>query len=127
VSRSKSISPRFAPGLFVLRDHFNGIREVHDHAALGMSRSKDSYYRALQHADEQRTLKRSFVTRRGVVYRSKAFERWFRNYWHDEPPRWWKQMWHRKARAVQKAEMRKNPEDPLVTPMRRIVDLWDWY
>jgi hypothetical protein len=36
-------------------------------------------------------------------------------------------MWHQKARAVQKAEMLANPDDPLVTSMRRIVDLWDWY
>lgn len=35
-------------------------------------------------------------------------------------------MWHQKARAVQKAEMLVNPADPSVTPMRRIVDPWDW-
>ena len=36
-------------------------------------------------------------------------------------------MWHQRARAMQKAEMRADPEDPVVTPMRQLVDMWDWY
>jgi hypothetical protein len=36
-------------------------------------------------------------------------------------------MWHQKARAVQRAEALADPEDPVITPMRRIVNLWNWY
>jgi hypothetical protein len=90
-----------------------------------MSRSNHSYYQTFRHADEQRPIQSAFSTRRGVVYRRRSH--WFKKYWYPGPPHWWKQMWHQKARAVQKAEMLANPNDPLVTPMRRIVDLWDWY
>jgi len=92
-----------------------------------MSRSNHSYYQTFRHADGQRPIQSAFSTRRGVVYRPNHFQPWFQNYWHEGPPKWWKRMWHQKARAVQKAEMLANPDDPLVTPMRRIVDLWDWY
>ena len=36
-------------------------------------------------------------------------------------------MSHKRARAVHRAEMFADPKDPLITPMRRLVDLWDWY
>jgi hypothetical protein len=36
-------------------------------------------------------------------------------------------MSHKRARAVHKAEMFADPEDPMITPMRGLVDMWDWY
>jgi hypothetical protein len=92
-----------------------------------MSRSNHSYYEPFRHTDEQRPLKRAFATRRGVVYRRKRIQPWSKQYWRDGPPHWWKQMWHQIARAVQKEEMLANPDDPVITPERRIIDLWDWY
>ncbi len=52
------------------------------------------------------------------------FNRGSKKYRHEAPSQWWKRMRYQKARAVQKTEMLANPDDPLVTPMRRIVDLW---
>jgi hypothetical protein len=47
--------------------------------------------------------------------------------WHRGPDKIWKRMWHKKARMMQKAEMLADPENPMITPMRRLVDMWDWY
>jgi hypothetical protein len=38
-----------------------------------------------------------------------------------------KKRWHRRARAQQKQESLQNPDDPVITPMKRLIDLWDWY
>ena len=91
-----------------------------------MSRSNHSHYQTFRRGDEENPIQSAFTTRRGVVYRRNYFKPWLTKHWREGPPRSWKQMWHQKARAVQKAEMLANPDDPLVTPMRRIVDLWDW-
>jgi hypothetical protein len=38
-----------------------------------------------------------------------------------------KKAWHRRARARQRDEFRRNPEDPMITPFNRLIDVWDWY
>ena len=45
----------------------------------------------------------------------------------DCPNHWIKQQWAREVRNCHKQEMRRNPEDPVLTDPRRITDIWDWY
>jgi hypothetical protein len=67
------------------------------------------------------------VTRRGVFRRRKRFPKHSFKIWHKTPPRWLKQHWHRRARARQQEEFLKDPDDPTITPLHRLWDLWEWY
>lgn len=67
------------------------------------------------------------VTRRGVFRRRKRFPWGGIKSWHRAPPMELKKAWHRRARARQRDEFRRSPEDPLITPFNRLIDLWDWY
>lgn len=68
-----------------------------------------------------------YVTRRGVFRRKRRFPEWSVKSYHSTPPVSIKQCWIKRARAKQQHEMRKEAEDPIVTPMRRLIDPWDWY
>ncbi len=70
---------------------------------------------------------RDVVTRRGVYCRRQRFPKWSIKSWHSGPPMALKKRWHRRARAQQKQEFLRSPEDPLITPMKWLMDLWDWY
>lgn len=70
---------------------------------------------------------REYLTRRGVVQRKPRYAKWSRKSWHSGPPAWWWRAEHRRARAKQKAEFLRCPEDPTITPDRKLIDLWGWY
>ena len=123
-------------------DQFSTLRSDQggiDYAALGMSRSNHHYYNLCDcdargrclfhrsHGGQKRPYAGEFLTRRGIVRRKHRFPRHSIKSWHHGPQKWWKQMWHQRARAMQKVEMRADPENPVVTPMRQLVDMWDWY
>src|SRR4051794_4940330 len=73
------------------------------------------------------TSERDVVTRRGVYRRHRRFPKWSIKSWHSGPPMELKKRWHRRARAQQKQEFLQNPDDPLITPIKRLIDLWNWY
>jgi hypothetical protein len=68
-----------------------------------------------------------YLTRRGVVRRRPRFSVWSPKSWHHAPPAWWWRVQHRRARAIQRREMLRHPEDPVITPDRKLIDLWSWY
>ena len=43
------------------------------------------------------------------------------------PPRRLRRTWHKRARTRQKTEFLKNPQDPVITPFDRLIELWVWY
>jgi hypothetical protein len=100
-----------------------------------MSRSNHNYYNLRSEESDEcfliarqgQYVQRAFATRRGLVRRGKRFPCWSIKSWHRGPDKWWKRMWHKKARTVQRFEMFADPEVPVITPMRRLVDMWDWY
>lgn len=71
-------------------------------------------------------LPREWLSRRGIERRKPRF-RYSPKTYQKGPPRWWWQMEHRRARRKQQAEFLRNPEDPMITPQRRLIDLWGWY
>jgi hypothetical protein len=62
---------------------------------------------------------REFLSRRGVVRRQRRFLKHFKKSWHSGPPSWWWRMQHNSARAIQRAEMLPNPDDPVVSSDKR--------
>ncbi len=68
---------------------------------------------------------REYETRRGFHRRRSRFPKWSVKSFHHGPPMCIKKLWHRQARAQQNEEMRS--DDPVITPMKRLIDLWDWY
>lgn len=40
---------------------------------------------------------------------------------------WLKRIWAAAVRSHHKQEMLRNPEDPVLTKPRRIIDPWNWY
>ncbi|MCL2660543.1 MAG: hypothetical protein FWD64_08515 [Acidobacteriaceae bacterium] len=110
-----------------------------------MSRSNHHYYNVCcspinedgyceRHEDQnywhpQRTCitERDVLLRRGVYRRRKRFPSWGIKRWISGPPMDVKRIWRQRARAQQKQEFLRNPEEPLITPMKRLVNLWDWY
>lgn len=70
---------------------------------------------------------RVFVTRRGVVHRHPRFPNWSIKSIFKGPPLELKKLWRRSARAKQRAELLRDLEDPIITPSKRLVNLWNWY
>jgi hypothetical protein len=68
-----------------------------------------------------------YLTRRRVIRRRSRFPEGSPKSWHRAPPAWWWRSAHRRARAIQRQEMLRNPEDPVITPDKRLIDLWGWY
>lgn len=91
-----------------------------------MSRSNHNYYNlGLRYRKSDVIPERTFATRRGLYTRRKRFPRWSIKSFRSGPPKEIKQMWHRQARAAQNSQMRD--DDPVVTPMRRLINMWNWY
>lgn len=84
-----------------------------------MSRSNHHYYKPLPPRD--------YPSRRGVVRRQRRFPNFSIKSWHRGPPAWWWRDQHRRARAIQRREMLRMPDDPVITPDRKLIDLWGWY
>ena len=70
---------------------------------------------------------RTFQTRRGPVERKMRFPDWSVKSTYGAPPSYIKKIWIGEARAKQNAEQRLNADDPIITPMKRLINLWDWY
>jgi len=70
---------------------------------------------------------RDVVTRRGIYHRRPRFPEWSVKSWHSGVPTQTKKRWQRRARARQKQEFLRNCEDPLLTPMKWLIDFWDVY
>lgn len=69
----------------------------------------------------------AFTTRRGVVQRKARFPEYSMKTFHRGPPSWWWRSQHRRARAIQAVEFHRDPEDPMITPDRRLITLYNWY
>lgn len=67
------------------------------------------------------------VLGRRTWVRRKRHPDWSRGSWHNTPPASWWKLQHRRARARQRAEFLRNPDDPMITPMVRLVNLSAWY
>lgn len=83
-----------------------------------MSRSNHNYR-------TRRISERTFATRRGLFRSRERFPRWSIKSWHPGPGKWLKDYWRRRARAIQNQQMLD--EDPVITPMKRLIEIWDWY
>ena len=71
---------------------------------------------------------RSFQGRRGTAKRRSRYPEWSAKRSHGGgPPTSIKKIWIGEARAKQNAEQRLNADDPIITPMKRLINLWDWY
>src|SRR5262249_12684078 len=70
---------------------------------------------------------RQLLSRRGGVRRRRSLPKRSAKSGPSGPPRSWWRIEHRRARAIQRAEMLRDPEDPMVTPDKRPINLWSWY
>lgn len=63
---------------------------------------------------------------RRVFVRKPRFPEYSPKQWHTPPSRGWWAKQKAKARAIQKREFLKSI-DPYITPMKKLINLWDWY
>lgn len=71
-------------------------------------------------------VERDIPGRRGIWKRRRRYHDSL-NWCQKGPPADLKQMWHRQARSKQKQEFRRNPDDPMITSMKRLVNKRNWY
>jgi len=104
------------------------------HAALGMSRSNNyqpvGIWHQVSREDGRREWRNRFPERlilsRRTWRRRQRYRYGIKAVLRPPAKSWWKAQ-RKRARAIQRREMRLNPEDSLVTPMKRLINLWDWY
>lgn len=87
------------------------------------------FHEPAEYSKPQKTClpERQLLTRRGVYHRRKRFPAWSLKEGHRGPSMEIKQIWRRLVRARQAQELIKRPDDPLITPFRRLINHSDWW